>query len=120
MAMLTGAWENTKLVCGNHPETGDLPEMQMEPTAHTLFYGCPKSSICNCNDDETPCKNRLSIYEYEKMLDHVASVIAEAEMEDEIPNLRNYKWRRKGLSFRVLEHDGDKMIISVVDKTVIG
>lgn len=118
MAMIPGSWDKTKLVCGNHPHLSTPPEMEMAASAHMLFYACTKCEAHMCDEDETPCKNRLSSYEYEHMLNHLASVIAEAEANDEFPNLRNYSWKRKSCEFRVLEHDGDKMTVSVRDKAL--
>lgn len=120
MAMIPGSWDKTKLVCANHSCSSPLPEMKMTATAYTLSYVCPQCEAHMCADGEPVCKNRLSSYEYEHMLNHIASVIADAEAADEFPNLRNYRWRRKSLEFRVLEHDGDEMTISVLDKTLCG
>ena len=117
MALITGSWSDTKLVCGNHPNTDELPEMQLQASAHSLAYVCPKCDILNRGENEPACKNRLSAVEYEKMLNHVASIIADAEEHDEVPNLRHYHWKKKTLSFKVISHEKDKMIISVVDRS---
>ena len=118
MALLTGAWTNTKLVCGNHSDEANLPEMELQASGHTLFYVCPKCSAINRGDDEHPCKNRLSALEYEKMLNHIASIVADAEEQDEVPHLQNYGWKKKTLSFKILEHNKNKMVVSVVDRSL--
>lgn len=117
MALITGSWRDTTLVCGNHPNSNELPEMTLQATAHTLSYVCPKCNPLNLDDNEAACKNKLPATEYEKMLNHVASIIADAEENDEIVNLRGYHWKRKTLSFKILRHDKDKMTISVVDRS---
>lgn len=114
MPMITGAWGNTKIVCANHSDKTKLTEMKIQTDAHSLFYACPF-----CSEIDNPCKNRLSAYEYEHMLDHIASVVAEAEENNEFLNLQNYSWKRKNFVFRILAHDGEKMTVSVLDKTAI-
>ena len=118
MAMIPGSWDKTTLVCANHPNLSSPPRMEMTASAHSLYYACPRCNFCECGEDEEVCNNRLSSYEYEHMLNHLASVIADAEANDEFPNLRNYKWRRKNCEFRVLEHNGDKMTVSVLDRSL--
>lgn len=118
MALITGSWTNTKLVCGNHPNGTELPEMELQTSGHTLFYVCPKCSAINRNEDEPACKNRLSALEYEKMLNHIASIVADAEEQDEVPHLQNYSWKKKTLAFKILEHDKNKMVVSVVDRVL--
>lgn len=117
MALITGSWSDTTLVCGNHPNAENLPEMQLQASSHSLAYVCPKCSVLNCDENEPICKNRLSALEYEKMLNHVASIIADAEESDEVVNLKNYHWKKKTLSFKILRHDKGKMTISVVDRS---
>lgn len=117
MALISGSWENTKLVCGNHP-AGELPEMELELVSRVPTYCCPKCNPLNCSDNEPICRNRLSAYEYEKMLDYVAGLIADADDAGETPNLKSYTWRRKAISFKILEHKGDAMTIAVIDGSV--
>lgn len=119
MALITGAWNNTTLVCANHPNLDEAPVMDISATSRTLSYVCPKCNVMNCGEDEDVCKNRLPVYEYEKMLDHIASVIADAEDNDEITNLRGYHWRKKSYAFKVLKHEDGNMVISVLDKTIV-
>lgn len=119
MALITGAWGNTTLVCGNHPEQANPPTMELETSGRTLMYVCPKCSALHRSAGEEPCKNRLSSVEYEKMLTHVAKMLAEADARDEVPNLQNYRWRRNSLEYKILKHDGAKMTISVIDRACV-
>lgn len=119
MALITGSWSNTTLVCANHPNLEEAPAMDISASSRTLAYVCPKCDALNCAEDEDICKNRLPIYEYEKMLDQIASVIADAEENDEITNLRGYHWRRKSYMFKVLKHEDGHMVVSVLDKTIL-
>lgn len=119
MALITGSWDNTTLVCGLHPQDKEQQVMEMKTSSRLLFYACPKCDPTKCAPHESPCKNQLSAYEYERMLDHIASVIATADENDEVANLRNYRWKRKTYEFCVLQHDGNKMTISVADKSCV-
>ena len=49
------------------------------------------------------------------MLDYVAGLIADADDAGETPNLKSYTWRRKAISFKILEHKGNAMTIAVID-----
>lgn len=118
MSAITGAWGNTVLVCGNHPTAKTLPVMELSAESRVLTYVCPKCNAANLEEDEAICKNRLTAVDYEKMLNYVASMITDADECDEVPNLKNYQWRRKTLAFKILEHNGEKMTISVLDKTL--
>jgi hypothetical protein len=116
MALITGSWGNTTLVCGNHPTP---PTMELEIVGKALVYVCPKCSALHRLPNEEACPNKLSAVEYEKMLTHIAKMLAEADARDEVPNLRNYRWRRNSIEFKILEHDGPKMTVSVLDRACV-
>lgn len=108
MALITGSWDKTKLVCGNHKNTENLPVMTLKLFGRTLFYACPH------------CNNRLSSFDYEKMLGHIASVLADAEENNVVQNLENYHWKKKAIEYTVKHHKGDNMVVAVVDATLVG
>jgi hypothetical protein len=116
MALITGSWGNTTLVCGNHPTP---PEMELETVGRNLMYVCPKCSALHRNAGEEACNNKISSLEYEKMLNHIAKMMADADERDEVPNLRNYRWRRNSIEYKILEHDGPKMTVSVIDRACV-
>lgn len=113
---ITNSWEDITIVCLNrHKEP--IP-MVIETNGSSPFYACPKYKEHAI--DEHACNNRLSMEDYSKMLQHIHNLLGEAEMNDQRLNLTNYAWHdRKGTTFTVLSHLGDKMVISVHNKKAI-
>lgn len=120
MAIITGSWRNTTLVCGKHQNTSNPPVMELQLRQGIPTYCCPKCNILACEDDEPVCNNRLSVNEYEKMLSYIATVISDADEAGESPNLTNFQWSRRNLRYRVLQHKDNAMTISVNDKSLPG
>lgn len=115
MAMITGSWNKTTLICGNHPD-GDEHKMIIQQGPHSLFYACPKHNFDKLEKGETPCYNRINLVDYEKMLNHIADILVDAEINGEEICLTNYTWHSKGKEFKVLKHDKDGLVIKFIDK----
>lgn len=115
--MITGSWNDVKLVC-THRHEEPIPMILQE--GKTLFYACPKYHTENREEEERACNNRLSLEDYTKMLEHLHNKILDAELNDEHIILTNYTWKdRKGTELTVLEHNGSKMTIGVMNKRAI-
>lgn len=116
--MITGSWDDITLVCGN---THDEPvNMGRQEGASSLFYACPKYHRENRSEGERACNNRLSIDDFLKALASLHEKIIEAELQDERLQLTNYEWKdRKGTRYKVLEHEGNKLTISVYNKKAV-
>lgn len=114
--MITNSWDDVTLVCCNrHAEP--IP-MVIQKGPSSLFYACPKYK--DHDEDERACNNRLSLQDYTAMLQHLHKMIVEAELNDERLILTNYSWKdRKGTLFKVLQHDGNKLVIMVENKRAI-
>ena len=119
MAIITGAWESTKIVCGNHKETDETPEMFLTSSGRTFSFCCPKCNPLNLTDDEKACKNQLSSYDYEKVIEFISEKIVNAEANGEQINLCNFRWKRKTQEFKVIKHDNEEIIIEFIDKKLV-
>lgn len=113
--IITGTWDNVKLVCcQRHKEP--VP-MVIQDGPSSPFYACPKYHPENREEGEFACNNRLSVQDFSKMLEHLHQIIIASEMRDEKVNLTHYEWKdRKGIEYKVLSHTGDKLVISVYNK----
>lgn len=111
--LITNSWGDVTIVCGNrHAEP--IP-MVIQQGPSSLFYACPKYK--DHAEDERACNNRLSLTDYTTMLQHLHKVIVEAELNDERVNLTNHTWKdKKGTIYKVLKHEGDKLVIQVENK----
>lgn len=118
MAMLKGAWKYVKVICGNHGDNNEI-DMEIQQGPHSLFYACPHYSAENRAEGEPPCLNRINLIEYENMLSTLAGVMVEAEENGQIFNLKNYRWEKKGISYQVLSHTEEVLIVKVLNKKAL-
>lgn len=115
---ITSSWNDVELVCCNRHEHPIQMVIQQGPSSP--FYACPKYHEDAREEGERACNNRLSLQDYSKMLSHLHDLIGAAEMNDERVNLTNYTWKdRKGTEFKVLEHNGDYLVVRVYNKRAI-
>ena len=111
--MITNSWDDVTLVCCNR-HTEPIP-MVIQQGPASLFYACPKYK--DHEIDERACNNRLSLIDYTALLQHLHNVIVQGELRDERINLTNYTWKdKKGTVYKVLKHDGSKLVIQVENR----
>ena len=116
--IITGSWDDITLLCGNNHE--EPVELVIQPGPSSLFYACPKYHAEYRSADERACNNRLSIEDFTKMLDHLHGVIIDAELNDQRIQLTNFNWKdRKGTVYKVINHNMDKLVISVYNKRAV-
>ena len=95
--MIGNIWSMTELLCGNnHPSPSP---MTIQLHGKKLLYVCPE------------CKNKISVPLFEKALEHISSEITEAACNNSEINLTNYHWKKGYLSFRILEHSNEKILL---------
>lgn len=106
-----------KVYCGaDHDE---LTELEVENGMYQLFYACPRYKRQNRAENEKACNNRISIDDYEGMIKHISDLLEEAELNGTSLNLTNYTWKKKGITFKVIEHTKDKIAITMLNKTAM-
>ena len=116
--MVLGQWQNVKLICGCH--TDEKVEMVIHEGAvgQSAFYYCPKYKNLYTREDNA-CTNRISINEYEKMLNHVMDE-KYTDDGDEI-SVKKLRWKDRGIEYEVLDDTKEGVTISVINnKKVTG
>lgn len=111
------AWKMIKPVCGCHGD--EQVEMTIQTGPHSLFYSCPKYYPQNRKDGERACANRINLIEYQKMVEKLTGEIAEAEVNGGSVNLKNMKWKEKGIEYHVIDHKKDMLTVSIVNKKAL-
>ena len=108
---IDASWKNVTPICGCHEN--ERIEMTIQEGPHSLFYACPKYHPENRAPGERACNNRINLIEYQKMLEKLMGEIAEADCMMGSVDLTNCTWKSKGTEFKVLEHNGDKVTVSI-------
>lgn len=113
--MVRGIWKNIDVVCGNHP---DNQKIRLVPTQgkDSMFYACPKYRQENREENERACPNRITLKDYEAMVNHISGLIEE---NGGFINLTNHTWTSKSIEFRVLKHNDDYIRISMLNKKAL-
>ncbi|MDR0286478.1 MAG: hypothetical protein LBI03_02040 [Clostridiales bacterium] len=116
-SMIKGFWQTTTLVCANHSGTEEVI-MELQQGPKTLFYACPKCNPENRSEGECACNNRITLKEFEGMLNQIFTVLEKADENSTVLNLTNYTWKKRMLEFKVLEHTAKEMKIQVLNRKV--
>lgn len=118
MSIVKNLWENTKVICGNHPDEKNPPEMIVKKTGKIMYYGCPTYSP---KEPTTTCRNAISLADYEKMLEHLGKILTDAFDNFETRNLTNYEWetKNKKIKFKVLSHTNNGLVVMATNLDTI-
>jgi len=117
-SMIRGFWQTTTLVCANHPG-GEEVVMTLQQGPKNLFYACPKYHPENRSEGECACANRISLKEFEKMLDRIFAVLEKADESNTVMNLTNYSWKKLMLEYKILSHTSAEMKVQVLNRKVL-
>lgn len=117
--MILGSWQNIKLICGNH---GDNKSIEMiihqGRDGMSTFYSCPcYQSLLQKDITGKSCNNRLTIVDYEKMLETITD-----EMFDDDGNLtsvKGFSWKRAGVEYKVLDDKKGVLTIQMLNRKAI-
>ena len=114
--MITKIWNNIELYCGNH----EVPvKMTIKDGGLSLFYACPKYYPENRDEHELACVNRINFVDFEKFVNHISSLLEEAENNNSSLNLTNYKWIYKSIEFNIIYHDEELIKVVMINKRAI-
>ena len=118
--MYLNSWENVTLICGNHKDDETI-EMQIKEVKggrfDTAFYSCPEyRSIYGKDHEKRSCNNRLTVTDFEKMLNYIMT-----ESDDGVNtiNLTGHKWTMNGIDFEVIEQEGIRFKVKMLNKKAI-
>lgn len=112
--LIKGFWETATLICGNHP--GEEVEMTVKSGPTSLFYACPRYDADKRPSGEPPCLNRISLKEFEGMLDDIFELLTGDDAVSTLLNLTNHSWTRKGIEYKVLLHTDKQIRIQVLNR----
>ena len=107
--MVTGLWEKTEVYCDLH----DAPKkMELVMKNGVVFYQCTLGK--DEKEGAALCNNKLSLKDFEKMLDYISDMMCEAIKNNEEPNLKNTVFRIGKIRYKIFEHH-DKIKVIVHD-----
>ena len=120
--MVGNFWNNIHLYCGKHGDDHSIELVPHEsPTGRDIFYSCPKYYPENREEGETACGNRLSMLDYENMVNKLSDMVSKAEMSGQTLNLGGFAFKnRSGVIFKVLKDEHGRLDILVDNKRSIG
>ncbi len=124
--MIQNIWNKITIYCGCHEQDHSIKMLPHAPSDATMvngetsmFYSCPKYYPENRAQTERACFNRLSIADYEKMVNHICEKLESGD-QFSLVNLTGYTWKSKnGILFHVLKHDIDHIDVLVVNKRAL-
>lgn len=93
--------------------------MQLKQGPHSLFYSCPEyRSIFGENHKGRSCNNRLTLVDFENMLNYLMDL---ANGEDGMfeTNISGHKWDKNGVHYEVLEHVNGKFTVLMLNHKAI-
>lgn len=90
-----------KLICGNHSD-------KIKTEAHADNPLDPKCYLC-----DKGCENELSEQQYDAMIKHID------EVNDGFVNLSYHEWKRGRVTFRVLEHTTDMIVVEYINRNKV-
>lgn len=118
-AIIKGLWQTAILICGNHPDCEDEVKMELKQGSTSLFYACPKYDPDKRGITEKPCLNRISLKEFEAMLEHVFELMTAADKNNTVLNLAHHIWSRRGVEYKILSHTNGEIRIQVLNRRAL-
>ena len=110
--MLTNFWSRVRIFCGNHEDSTTIMMIPHSPASGNvsaslygnqtnMFYACPKYYPENRSEDEKPCRNHISLKEFEGVVNHLAELI-----DDGVVDIVGERWKSKqGVEYCVIRQD---------------
>lgn len=114
--MIKNIWDTIEVYCGNGHDK--LVKMEIQQGPHSLFYACPKYHPENRHEGERACNNRINLVDYEKMIDHISSILIDAEMNGRVEYLTGHTWSSNGIDFKIIAHDSKIKVLMLSKKSL--
>lgn len=100
--MITNLWGKLELYCSNE----HCEKMKLVEKRTGIFYECPV------------CKNSFSLKDIEKLFDKLEDVEREAELNDELLDVKNMTLKIGYCQYKILEN-GEKIVVSGVNRKAL-
>lgn len=104
--MIKNLWNQTTFICGCHDHR---VEMEYNAKGETMFYSCPK--YLDHQPGEQACRNNLSFFNAEKILDKFSKLVAENDGLD----MKGMKFSYRGIDVKVVKYTEDKLELEIVN-----
>ena len=121
---MAGSFRNTRLFCACHDEPVEMTIHEgsqyaaFNGSSGSIFYSCPKYYEDNRKEGEKPCFNRLSLTEYEQLIENLHNKF-DGEGFEQV-NLTGYRYtNQKGTTFHVLKHGISHIDVSVLNNRAL-
>jgi len=101
MYSIDDIWNDIVPLCGNHEEE---VVMEVKQTPTSTFYVCPKYKEENRTEDEDQCLNRMSMDDYQNMVEKIADEEAQQMLHFQTADLTGMRWMRNGILYEVVSH----------------
>ena len=116
--MVLGSWDKVKLICGNHSDDSNEMIIHQGNEGMSTFYSCPcYQSILKKDISGKSCNNRLTIVDYETML----NTLMNEKIDDDgnMVSLKGYAWSRRGVDYKVIKEENGLIIVRMTNKKAI-
>lgn len=100
--MISNTWGKLDLYCG----AGHTEKMELKQKRAGIFYECPL------------CKNSFSMNDIEKFLDKLENIQIEAELNDELLDIKNIKLKVGMCRYQILENNDRIKVMGINEKAV--
>lgn len=121
--MIPNIWKKIHIVCGCHKITNENAPIKMMPhegvNGGDIFYSCPKYYEENRTYGEKACGNRISIRDYQKMVEHISDILEDSYRNRSIVNLTGMKWKNNSVEYEIIQHTGSQIVIAVKNTRTI-
>lgn len=116
--IIKNLWNNIEIVCGCHEEKVLL---QPNENGSTLFYSCPKYYSANRKEGEKACSNRISMNDYQALVEYIGGKLADAELRNEREHLEGFHWKKRNIEYTIEKHDmeSNHFIVRVVNRAAL-
>lgn len=101
MYSISDMWKNIIPLCGNHDTEVIMVEKEIPGS---MFYACPKYYEENRTGDEDPCMNRISMDDYQNMVEKITDEVAKQILQFQTPDVTGMRWTRNGIYYEVISH----------------
>ena len=120
----TSDFKNMRIFCACHKQPVEMKIHEGSQYAAfngqsgSIFYSCPKYYEDAREEGEKPCFNRLSLTEYEMLIEDLSKVFN--ENSDAQINLTGYRYKnKKGTDFHVLKQGNGYFDVSVLNNRAL-
>ena len=108
--MITSLWNKIELHCDEHGD--DLPIMDLELKRGQVYYVCTDNMCDKKSGEMSRCTRAIPLKEFEKFMEKITALLDEAELNNEIINLKHHEFHIGKIKYRIFDHNDDKIKVA--------